>query len=159
MLGLIIRIVLRILATLMVGAAPGALYASVVGAIHLGVYGQWERVPAFAVGCVLVGALIGLVGGISWAFSSKPSPARVPVATGSQGGTPFLRAPLEMSARPAGSARVARPRCRHPRRARLRPGSDSRGCAPYQGDAPASTPVLDRLRWLAERDRRRHRSG
>jgi hypothetical protein len=51
------------------GAAPGAVYAVLVGAVHFAVYRRWEPIPAFAVGSILAGALLGLVGGILWAFS------------------------------------------------------------------------------------------
>ena len=56
-----VRVVVRQLAGLVLGASPGALYAGLVAAVHFGVYGRWDRVPAFAVGCVLIGAVIGLL--------------------------------------------------------------------------------------------------
>jgi hypothetical protein len=63
---------------LLLGAVLGALYAGLVGAVHLGVSGRWDRVPAFAVGCVLVGALFGLLGGIKWARSGAAAPDSSP---------------------------------------------------------------------------------
>jgi hypothetical protein len=154
MLALILRRVIRIAAALLIGAAPGALYAILIGAVHLGVYGRWERVPAFAVGCVLTGAMIGLLGGISWALSSKRALDRVPATSGSQGEPFLLQAPLELAAPLSDRVRVARPSYRRPRRpGRLSTGG-SRGCAPYRDDGAASPPILDRRRWLAERDGR-----
>jgi hypothetical protein len=47
------------------GTIPGMLYAGLVGAVHIGLYGRWDRVPVFVVGCIAVGALFGLLRGIS----------------------------------------------------------------------------------------------
>ena len=58
----VVRVGVRLAAGAMMGAVPGALYAGLVGSVHFGLYGRWDRVPAFAVGCVLVGALLGLLG-------------------------------------------------------------------------------------------------
>ena len=137
MLGQIVRMVIRMSAGLVMGAAPGALYGSLVSVVHLGVYGGWDRIPAFAVGCVLVGALFGLLGSIGWAVAGEAAPGMrpratavpSPVATGSQGGNPFFQAPLEVPARPSDNARTVRPSGRRPCRAGLRPRGSSRGCA------------------------------
>jgi hypothetical protein len=55
------------------GALPGAFYAGLVGTVHLGVYGRWDRLPDFAVACVAAGALLGL-GAAAWALSSRRAP-------------------------------------------------------------------------------------
>jgi hypothetical protein len=57
------------------GALAGALYGGLVGAAHLGGYGRWDHIPAFAVGCVLVGAVFGLLVCLAWALSGKASRA------------------------------------------------------------------------------------
>ena len=66
MLGHIVRAVVRVLVSSMLCAALGALYAGLIGAVHLGVSGRWDQIPVFAKGCVLVGALLGLLGRIAW---------------------------------------------------------------------------------------------
>jgi hypothetical protein len=77
LLGQIVRVVVRVSVGVVLGAVPGALYAGLVGAVHLGVYGRWDRVPAFAVGSVLVGALLGCWAGIAWALSGEAAPIGV----------------------------------------------------------------------------------
>jgi hypothetical protein len=62
------------------GVAPGAVYAGLVGAVHRGVSGRWDRVSTFAVGCVVAGALFGLLGGIGWALSGEVAPGSRPPA-------------------------------------------------------------------------------
>src|SRR5690242_17952756 len=103
MLGQIVRGVVRTLGGLVLGAAPGAIYAALVGAVHLGVNGRWDRAPAFAVGCVTVGALVGLLGGVKWALSGEAAPdsalpaaglPHVPAGSPSRGGPP--QAPLRV---------------------------------------------------------------
>src|SRR6266545_4828250 len=69
MLGQIVRVGVGVLVSMMLGAAVGAGYAGVVGTAHLSAYRRWDHIPAFAVGCVLVGALFGLLGGIGLALS------------------------------------------------------------------------------------------
>jgi hypothetical protein len=71
MLDQIVRVVVRVLVSAVLGAAAGALYAGLVGAVHLGAYGRWDQIPAFAVGCVLVGAVLGLLGRVAWALSGE----------------------------------------------------------------------------------------
>jgi hypothetical protein len=39
--------------------------------VHLGVYGDGKGMPAFAVGCVLVGLGLGLVGRLLWTVSGE----------------------------------------------------------------------------------------
>jgi len=111
MLVRIVRGLVRVSVGLALGAVPGALYGAAVGTVHLGVYGRWDRAPAFAVGCVLVGALFGLLGGIEWALSGEvaPSDSPLPLARGSS------QAPLAVSARRPGSAPASRPWCRNSR--------------------------------------------
>ena len=74
MLGQIVRAMVRMSAGVVLGAVPGALYAGLVGSVHLGVSGSWDRVPAFILGCVLVGGLFGLLGGIAGALSGEVAP-------------------------------------------------------------------------------------
>ena len=69
---LVVRAGMRVLVSLVLGAALGALYAGLVGAVHLGAYGRWDQIPAFAVSCVLVGAVLGLLGRMAWGFSAEP---------------------------------------------------------------------------------------
>jgi len=75
MLVRIVRGLVRVSVGLALGAVPGALYGIAVGTVHLGVYGRWDRAPAFAVGCVLVGALFGLLGASSGPCPARPHPA------------------------------------------------------------------------------------
>jgi hypothetical protein len=74
MVGQIVGVAVRMSACVVLGAVPGVLYAGLVGAVHVGLSGRWDRVPAFTVGCVLVGGLFGLLGGIAWALSVKSAP-------------------------------------------------------------------------------------
>jgi CheY-like chemotaxis protein len=82
MLGQIVRGAVRTAAGLALGAVPGTLYGALVGMVHLGVSGRWDRAPAFAVGCTLAGALFGLLGGVGWALSGEPAPAGSPPPAG-----------------------------------------------------------------------------
>jgi hypothetical protein len=79
MLGQVVRVAVRMSAGVVLGAVPGALYAGLVGAVHLGVTGRWDRALAFTLSCVLVGGLFGLLGGITWARRERPPPAAVVV--------------------------------------------------------------------------------
>jgi hypothetical protein len=65
------RVVTRVLAGWLSGAVLGALYAVLVGAVHLGVYGRWDQLLPFAAVCALVGTVLGLLGGFAWALSSR----------------------------------------------------------------------------------------
>src|SRR5260370_32015583 len=76
MRGPIIRAGVRVLVSVVLGAALGALYAGLVGAVHLGTYGRWDQFPAFAVGSVLVGAGLGLLGRVAWAMSGQAARER-----------------------------------------------------------------------------------
>lgn len=110
MLGQIVRGAVRMSAASVLGAAPGAIYAALVATVHLAVYGRWDRVPAFAVGCVMAGALLGLLVGIKWALSRQAAPGRSPpptacrvlVPAGSSGRRRSSQALLAMPARQAG---------------------------------------------------------
>jgi hypothetical protein len=115
--GQLVRGVVRMSAGVVLGAAPGALYAALIGAVHLGVYGRWDQVPAFAVGCILVGALLGLLGGMKWALSEEAAPGSPPLTAG---------VPARRSDRPS----VGRPVGGRPPRPGLRLGGGSRGQAP-----------------------------
>jgi hypothetical protein len=127
MLGQIVRGVVRTSAGLVLGGVPGALYAGLVGAVHFGVYGRWDRAPAFAVGCILVGALFGLVGGIHWALSGEAAPGSSPLPTARGSSQVALVVPARRSDR----SQVGRPVGWYPRRSGLRPGGGSRGRAPF----------------------------
>jgi hypothetical protein len=126
MLGQIVRGMVRTSAGLVLGAVPGALYAALVGIVHLGVHGRWDRAPAFAVGCVVVGAFLGLLGGVIWALSGEPAPGTSPPPT-ARG---WSQAPLVEPALRSGRPPVGRPVGRYSRRPGLRPGGGSRGRAP-----------------------------
>jgi hypothetical protein len=65
------RIVGRVSTGMMLGLVPAVLYGGLVAAVHLAVTGRWDRSGAFALGCVIVGMLLGLVGGTAWALSTK----------------------------------------------------------------------------------------
>jgi hypothetical protein len=78
MLGQIVRVAVRISSGVVLGAVPGALYAALVGAVHVAASGDWDLVPALTVGCVLVGGLFGLLAGISLAVSDRTGPGRSP---------------------------------------------------------------------------------
>jgi hypothetical protein len=72
MLGQIVCGTVRIFVGTGSGALAGTLYAGLVGAAHLGGFGRWDQIPDFAVGCVLVGAVLGLLlGCLAWALSGK----------------------------------------------------------------------------------------
>jgi hypothetical protein len=68
------RLVARLSTGVALGAAPGVLYGGLVAAVHLGVYGRWDQVPTFAVACVLVGAVVGLLGGAVSALWGDAAP-------------------------------------------------------------------------------------
>jgi hypothetical protein len=76
----LVRIVVRLSAGMALGLVPAALYGRLVAAVHLAVYGRWDRAPAFALGCVIAGALLGLLGGVAWALSGNPAPVSRPAA-------------------------------------------------------------------------------
>jgi hypothetical protein len=65
----IVHVVVRLFLSVVLGAAAGALYAGLVGAVHLGAYGRWGGIAAFAGLCTLTGALCGLLGGLRWALA------------------------------------------------------------------------------------------
>jgi hypothetical protein len=65
----IVRGVVRLFIGVVLGVAAGALYAGLVGAVHLGAYGRWGGIAVFAGLCILIGALCGLLGGLRWALS------------------------------------------------------------------------------------------
>jgi hypothetical protein len=73
-----VRVAAQGLAGTVLGAAPAALYAVLVGAVHLAIYGRWGGVPAFALGCVLVGALVGLLAGLTLALTEEAPQHREP---------------------------------------------------------------------------------
>jgi hypothetical protein len=51
------------------GALPAALYAGLVGAIHFALRGRLDRVPTFALICLVGGALVGLLVGAACALA------------------------------------------------------------------------------------------
>ena len=65
------------LAGAVLGATPAALYAGLVGAVHLAVYGRWGGVPGFALGCAIAGALAGLLAGLCLARTEGQGQGRV----------------------------------------------------------------------------------
>ena len=71
-----VRVTIRVLVGLVLGAVSGALYATLVAAVHLGVYRRWDHLPGFAADCVLVGAVLGLLGGIACALSCEAATGR-----------------------------------------------------------------------------------
>jgi hypothetical protein len=71
MLGQLVRVAGGVLVGVLVGAVPAALYAGLVGAVHVSIYGRSDGVPAFISGCVLVGAVLGLLGYIACALSGS----------------------------------------------------------------------------------------
>jgi hypothetical protein len=107
--GQIARAVFRALVSMAWGALLGVVYAAVVGTAHVGAYGRWAGLPLFAVGCVLVGVVLGLLGRVLWAVSGQaarestasasppasnppPGPARRPTDDeGSGPGRPLIR--------------------------------------------------------------------
>jgi hypothetical protein len=71
------RIVIRLSAGTMLGLVPAGLYGGLAAAIHFAAAGRWDRSPAFALGCLIAGALLGLLGGGVWALSGQgPAPVR-----------------------------------------------------------------------------------
>jgi hypothetical protein len=78
MLDLMGRLVVRLSVGALLGVAPGALYAALVSVVHRGTYGTWGRIPCFVVGCVVTGALLGLVAGVVWTVSGAGSERRRP---------------------------------------------------------------------------------
>jgi hypothetical protein len=66
-----VRVMARALVSMGTGAVLGAGYAVLAGAVHLGAYGLWNQIPAFALGCVLVGAGLGLLGRMVWALAGE----------------------------------------------------------------------------------------
>jgi hypothetical protein len=132
MQGQIVRGVVRASIGLLLGAVPGALYAALVGVVHLGVSSRWDRAPAFAVGCTLAGALFGLLGGALWDLSGEPAPGRSPPPTGH----PRARRPVGRRPRRPGLRPCGRPQGRAPvRLRRLAIGRSLRGrnCLPIRG--------------------------
>jgi hypothetical protein len=69
MLGQIISVGVRALASVGCGVAAGAFYGGLVGVVHFGVHGRWDHTPGFAVGCVVVGAVLGL---LLWCIARAP---------------------------------------------------------------------------------------
>jgi hypothetical protein len=57
------RLGVRLSASVVLGAVAGALYAALVSGVHFAVYERWNQIPAFAKGCILVGAVLGLLRG------------------------------------------------------------------------------------------------
>jgi hypothetical protein len=123
----IVRIMFRVPAGVVLGIVPGALYAGLVALVHLGAYGHWDRVPTFALGCIAVGAVVGLLGGFKWALSGQarpagnPPPASQSFTRSGQESMKILYLPGSLAA-PApqqGSVRSRRAGNRHPRRSGL----------------------------------------
>jgi hypothetical protein len=60
----------------MLGFVSALLYSALIVGVHFAMTGRWDRGPAFALGCVIVGALLGLLGGMVWAMSGEgPAPS------------------------------------------------------------------------------------
>jgi hypothetical protein len=94
----------RLSAGVALGAAPGALYAGLVAAVRLAVYGNWDPSPTFSMASVLIGAVVGLAGGIVSALSEDAEAVELPAARSTM--------PRVLVAEPAGQK---------PPRFRLRP--------------------------------------
>jgi hypothetical protein len=78
MRGQMVRVGAWVLGRLVLGALSGALYAGLIGVVHFGVYGTWDQLPAFAVGCILVGALFGLLGSTGWVLLGRAAGVKAP---------------------------------------------------------------------------------
>jgi hypothetical protein len=121
--GQIARAVVRVLVSMAGGALLGVVYAAVVGTVHIGAYGRWAGLPAFAVGCGLIGVVLGLLKCLVWAVSGKavreiagggsppvsnrpPGPAR---RTADDAGRGCDRSPVCPGGRAAGGGLAARP--------------------------------------------------
>ena len=84
--GPVVRTLALPLVGLTLGALLGAAYAALVAIVHLAVRGRWDRVPAFAAACVVVGAAVGLaiaLGVLLWPRAPQPASAG-PLTTTSQ---------------------------------------------------------------------------
>jgi hypothetical protein len=76
MLTHIIHTVVRVLVGPALGAGLGTLYGGLVGTVHFGLYGRVDQIPAFVAGCVLVGAVLGLLGYMVRKLSGKAARER-----------------------------------------------------------------------------------
>jgi hypothetical protein len=85
MTGQIVGILCRVFVGLLLGAAAGMLYCGLVSAVHVGVYGRFDHFSGFAVGCMMVGGLLGLLGGGAWTLTLRP-PGLSVAKTGARAG-------------------------------------------------------------------------
>ena len=65
----IVRMTLRMLLGVAVGMVLAALYATLVGGVHVFVHSRLDRVPGFVFTCISSGALLGFIAGAIWASS------------------------------------------------------------------------------------------
>jgi hypothetical protein len=65
------RVVARLCAGMVLGLVAAGIYGGLVAAIYFLVTGNWDEPPDFVLGCVLTGALLGMLGGAAWALSGQ----------------------------------------------------------------------------------------
>jgi uncharacterized iron-regulated membrane protein len=58
----------RVFIGMAIGTLSAAIYSSLVAFVHLAAHGRWDGVHRTAVWFALVGAIIGLIGGVAWAW-------------------------------------------------------------------------------------------
>jgi hypothetical protein len=116
------RIVLRLSAGTALGLVPAGLYGGLAAAVHFVVTGHWDRSPAFALGCAVVGAGLGLLAGGVWALSEQgPAPDSRRRTPWRRHGPALARPLTEKGASPGGPPRGHDPAAaarRPPRRTR-----------------------------------------
>jgi hypothetical protein len=73
------RVLVRLATGVGLGVVPGALYGALAGVVHRAAFGRWDSVHAFTLGCIIAGAVLGLLGAVASAWwSMSPSSAASP---------------------------------------------------------------------------------